>query len=206
MLDSVEVSLNALEPPCERLVGEEVDLLFRKIDRRLNVGSQLDERVGEAPDHRRELPLQGSHRSTSRLSRAGVDQVGDRLGLSQIELVVEKRTLCELARVGASRPELDDSRYQSLEHHLAPVTVQFQHVLAGVRVRCREEKRQTGIDRLVVRIREAGERRATRYRDLTKHDSSDFGRLDTGDPHDADPASTRRGCGSHDRVGVSHSQ
>ena len=91
----------------ELAVGEKIDLLFGKIDRRLDVGAQIDHRLGEPAHHGGELPLQRAHRRARRLARAGVDEVRDGLGLRQIELVVEEGALRELAGLRAPRAELE---------------------------------------------------------------------------------------------------
>jgi hypothetical protein len=90
---------------------------------------------------------------------AGVDQVGHRLGLGQVELVVEEGALGELAGlgqaqagqarlagVGALQRRLQAARQQQLQHHRAAVGLQFQHVFAGVAVRRGKVQRQPVVD------------------------------------------------------------
>ena len=71
-------------------VGEEVDLLFGKVDRRLDVHARFGHRFGQRMHGDGELALQRAQRCARRLRRAAVDQIGDRFGLGQVELVVEE--------------------------------------------------------------------------------------------------------------------
>ena len=155
---AVEVLAHRLEALGELAVGEEIDLLLGKVDGRLHVGAQLDHRLGEPAHHGGELPLQRAHGRARRLARAGIDQVGDGLGLGQIELVVEEGALRELAGQGAARAELQRARDEGLDHERAAVAVQLEHVLAGVGVRGREEEREPRIDRLAAAHRGSARR------------------------------------------------
>ena len=74
----------------QRRVGEEVDLLLGKIDRRFDVHARLGDGFGQRMHGDGELALQRAQRGARRLDRAAVDQIGDRFGLRQVELVVEK--------------------------------------------------------------------------------------------------------------------
>ena len=82
---------------------------------------------------------------------AGIDQVGDGLGLGQVDLVVEEGALGEFAGLGhpqadAPAPGLQAARQQQLQHHRPAMGLQFQHVLAGVGVGRREMDRQALVD------------------------------------------------------------
>jgi len=75
--------------------------------------------------------------------RAGVDQVGNRLGLGEIDLSVEKGTLAELSRFSHAQSgqpalaavgvdffgRLEAACEQQLQHHRTAVRLQFEHVL-----------------------------------------------------------------------------
>ena len=52
------------------------------------------------------LALHRAQRGARRLDRAAVDQIGDRFGLGQVELVVEESAAGELARLGHASTEL----------------------------------------------------------------------------------------------------
>jgi hypothetical protein len=71
---------------------EEVDFLLGKVERRLDQHAQLDQRIAQLPDLNRECAAQRAAGRTRGRFGAGVDQVGNRFGLSQIELVVQERT------------------------------------------------------------------------------------------------------------------
>ncbi len=93
------------------------------------------------------MPLQRVHRRARRLLGAGVDQIGDRFGLRQIELVVEKRAFGELAGPGdAHVGQRQHALEQQIEDHRPAVALQFQHVFAGKGVRPREPQRDALIE------------------------------------------------------------
>jgi len=79
-------------------IGKKVDFFFRKIDCRLDIDAQTDQLLGEVMHTQGKCPLQRAQGIARRLCRTGLDQVGNRLGLGQVELVVEKRALAELTR------------------------------------------------------------------------------------------------------------
>ena len=84
-------------------------------------------------------------RARRRLGRC-IDQVGHRLGLRQVESIVEERTPRELPRLGKPQahraPRLEAARDQQAQHDRTAMPLQFEHVLAGVRMRRRESKAQ----------------------------------------------------------------
>ena len=70
---------------------EEVDLLFREVERGLDQHAQVDQSAStSACDLLRERAGQRPRRRSRGGLGAGVDQVGDGLGLGQVELVVEE--------------------------------------------------------------------------------------------------------------------
>ncbi len=84
--------------PRASALTEEVDLLLGEVERRLDQQAQLDQRRGERVDLARERAVERARRRARRRLGAGVDQVGDGLGLGEVELVVEEGALGELAR------------------------------------------------------------------------------------------------------------
>ncbi len=76
------------------------------------------------------------------------DQIGDRLGLSQVHLPVQKRSLGELTRPRESRTETQTSPEQHVHDHRTAMPVKFGDVLAGERMRRGECERDSFIDRL----------------------------------------------------------
>ena len=204
LLDRIEVVVHGPEALLELAVGQEVDLLLREIDCRLDVSAQVDHRVGQPAHHGGELTLQRAHGGACRLARAGVDEVGDRLCLREVQLVVEERALREFPRQGAPRAELRHPRHQRLEHQRSAVAVQLEDVLAGVGMRPGEEEREAGIDRLLRGIEEASEAGAARQRQLAEQYGGDLGDPRTRDADDPDPASSGRGGRRHDGIGAAH--
>ncbi len=84
----------------------------------------MGQRLYQLVDASRKGPLQRIDRRTRRLLGAGVNQIGDRLGLSQVELVVEKGALGKLARLGdAYARQRHDALQQQIEDHRAAVAL-----------------------------------------------------------------------------------
>ncbi len=118
----------------------------------------MDEGVAQAVDLFGELARERAAGTARRGLGAGVDQVGNRLGLGQVDLVVQERPLGELAGLGQAQARqsglrrLQAARQQQLQHHGPAVGLQLQHVLAGVAVRRGEEKRQPLVDGLALGV------------------------------------------------------
>ena len=73
--------------------AQELDVLLGKVERRLGEHPQLDQRVDQRADLARELAGQAARGGARRGRRRRVDQVGDALGLREVELAVEERAL-----------------------------------------------------------------------------------------------------------------
>ena len=71
-------------------VGEKVDLFLGKIDRRFDVHARFGDGIGQRAHGDGELALHRAQGCARRLDRAAVDQIRDRFGLRQIELVIEE--------------------------------------------------------------------------------------------------------------------
>jgi hypothetical protein len=139
--DGIELIAHFLQMLGKRRIGKKINFFFRKVDGCFNVGPQGDERLGHRLDHDRELALERAHGRARRLARSGINEIGNRLRLRQIEFVVEERALRELARQRAPRPELKRTRNQFFLHDGTAVSLQLEHVLAGVRLGGGKEKR-----------------------------------------------------------------
>ena len=142
---------DAVELGARAGVREEVELLLGKVERRLDQRAKSNEARGERVHPAGEGAGQRARRRTGRRLGAGVDEVGHRLGLRQVELVVEEGPLGELARLRQPRlgvgglQRLQAARQQQLQHHRAAVRLQLEHVFAGVRVRRREVDRESAV-------------------------------------------------------------
>jgi hypothetical protein len=132
--------------------------LLGEVERRLDEQAQLNERVAELGHFTRQRAIERASGAARGALGAGVDQVGHRLGLRQVELAVEEGALRELAGLGRSRPgqQVEAARQQQLQHHRSAMRLQLQHMLAGVAVRGREVQRQAMVDGTAVGRQEGG--------------------------------------------------
>src|SRR5690606_10543461 len=163
-----------------------------KIDRRLNLNTQLNQLFGQFFDALRKGALQRTQRIARGLLGAGFDEVGNGLGLRQVQLVVEKGALTEFAGARQSGAELDAAGQQHVEHHRATVTLQFQYVFAGKRVGPGEVQQQAFIQHLRLTMESAV--MGMPWPQLTP--ANGLGNAAgqwPGDPYDAYSAATRRG-------------
>ena len=177
-------------------VAQRVDLLVGKVERRLDQHAQLDQLVHQAMDLARKLAGQRAQRRAGRLRRAGLDQVGNRLGLGQVQLVVEKGTAGELARLRQPRTEFQAASQQLLHHHWAAVALQFEHVLAGKGMRRGKVEQDALIDSRASRVAEADQACQARRRPGAGQPFGKAASPTPGDTHDADATTAgRRGNG-----------
>ena len=129
-------------------------------------------------DFAAEFARQAAAGAFGRRFGAGIDQVGNRFGLGQVELVVQKGTLAELARLGHAQAgqqrrlrvvlcglrrflwmgrlgrHLQAAGQQQLQHHGAAVGLQLQHVFAGEGVRAGKVQGQSVVDGLACAVPE----------------------------------------------------
>ncbi len=184
--------------------AQEVDLLLRKVQRRLGQGAQLRELVGQRPRQPGEFPLQRAHRAARGRGRAGIDEVGHGLGLGQVELVVEKGAAREFPGLcnahADAAPRLEAARQQQLQDDRTAVPLQFEDVLAGIGVRTGEEQCQSDIDRRPRGIQEGGVQRMPRLQPArgirAEQRRQQGGQAAARHAHDADAAAPRsRGDG-----------
>ena len=123
---------------CASLAMQGVDFLLRKIEHRLGQRAQFGELRDQAVDRRGEFAAERAQRRARRFAARGVDQVGHRFGLRQIELAVEKRAAREFARLGKARAGIEHGAEHRMRHHRSAVALQFEHVLAGIGMRRRK--------------------------------------------------------------------
>ena len=147
-------------------------------------------------DGRRELAGQRAQRSACGLCRAGLDQVGNGLGLCEVELVVQERPLGKLAGPGAACAERDRRLDEQGHDHRPAVSLQFEDVLPRERVRRLEIQGHARVDRRTVAIRKPTERRDARGRQAGKHPSGNSGYVAARQANDTDSARAgrRRDC------------
>src|SRR5882672_567871 len=125
-----------------------VDFLLGKVQGRFHQRAQLDEPLRKGSDDLREFPAQRAQRAPRRSLGSGVDKVGHALGLREIELVIQEGASGEFPGLGEARAKLQASPQDHLQHHGPSVTLQLEHVFAGIGRRCSKEKRDAVVDRL----------------------------------------------------------
>ncbi len=113
-----------------------VDFLLGKIQGRFHQRAQLDEPLLKVSDHLREFPAQRAQCAPRRSLGSGVDKVGHALGLREIELVIQEGAAGEFPGIGEARAKLQASPQDHSQHHRPPVTLQLEHVFAGIGRRC----------------------------------------------------------------------
>ena len=120
-----------------RCAAQRVQGFVGEIDRRFHMHAQRRQAVGECIDASREHALQRASRRARRARVGSGDQVGDGLGLGQVEAIVEEGALAEFARPRRPRAQRAGACDQLLQHHRAAVRLQFDHVFAGEAVAVR---------------------------------------------------------------------
>ena len=150
-------------------VGEEIDLLLRKIDRRFDVHARLGHGLGQRMHRDGKLTLHRTQRGARGLDRAAVDEIGDRFGLGQVELVVEESAAGELARLGHASAELQCAREQHVHDDRSAVAVQFENVFAGEGGRRGEIQREPGVECVSGGVAKRSEHCAARPRNFAEN-------------------------------------
>ena len=130
---------------------DEVVTLVWKIERRLELRRQIEQFGVDLRDAVGQRPFQLIERGARLQGSDGVDQIGDRLGLHEIDAAVQKCAKRELARLGKPRPQRHRLLDDLPQHDGASVSADFDDVLAGVGMRGREVGRD---DLVAVRARE----------------------------------------------------
>src|SRR5207253_1102860 len=103
--------------------------------------------------------------------------------------------------LGDTSPQLDATA-QQLAHHDGPaMSLELEHILAGVRMRRREENGKALVDRLSVRCHEARKARIANLRQSAEQGEPDATDSRTRDANDADAAATGRRGNGRDGVG-----
>ena len=198
---SVERAAQPLEPAAGVGAVQRIDLLLGEVERSLGERAQLDQLIDERADRAGELAAQAAHRAPRGGLGRRVDHVGDRFGLREVELVVEKGAARELAGLREPRAELERAAQQHREDERAAVALELEHVLAGVGMRRGEVERDAVVDRRAVRVEKDRARRAPRGRHLADQVAGEAGERPAGDPNDADPGAAMGRCDCRDRVG-----
>jgi hypothetical protein len=150
-----QIAARLFQPTPHLRATEGIQRFVGEVDGRFHVDAQQHQLLDHRIDAAREHAIQ---RTTCRARGTVVargDQVGDGLGLGQVELAVEERPFAELTRPRLARTERDAARDQLLQQHRAAVALQFHHFFAGEAVRCREPQHDAIVDDLAVGIAQA---------------------------------------------------
>jgi hypothetical protein len=126
---------------------DEVITLFGKIHRRFEPRDQVEERRVHVANRVRQRPFELIERR-SRLQRGRrIDQVGDRLGLWQVDAAVQKRTQRELSRFGEPCPAGGRCAHDGSQHHRASMHADLHDIVARVRFRSWKIRDEGMVDR-----------------------------------------------------------
>ena len=107
-------------------------VLVGKVDRRLGVGQRRDQRLPPALAQRPQLAIQLAQGLAPLRFGLGVDEIGETLGLGQVELAVVEGAPRELSGGGRAKAgERRQRRHQRPDDGASTVDVEFHDVLAG---------------------------------------------------------------------------
>src|SRR6185312_16733225 len=101
----------------------ELDVLVGKIQSRFGEHPKLGQALDECAYFSRKRPAQAARGSARGRRRRRVDQVGDTLGLRQVDLAVEECPLGEFAGLRKAGSELEATAQNLREHRGAAVAV-----------------------------------------------------------------------------------
>ena len=148
----------------QRLIGEKVDLLLRKVDRRFDVKAQFHELLRKRIDRCGEITRKRSQRRPRGLRSSCIDQIDDRLRLHEVELVIEESAFREFTRLRAACAIRDYGIDEHRHYERAAVAVQLENGLAGKRSRCRKVQCQAGINATPIATPKRAESCRSRFR------------------------------------------
>ncbi len=182
---------------------EEIDLFLGEVERGLHQHAQVDDLVDQRVDGLREFAFHRARGGARRGLGAGLDEVGHRFGLGEVELVVQEGAPRELAGLGHAQadlaPGLQAARQQHLHDYRAAVALQLEHLFAGVRVRRGEVQREAVVDHAAARIEEGQVGGMARLERLAADRAHHGAHIGAGDAHDANAATARCGSDGGDR-------
>ena len=138
----------------QRAGVDEVIALIGKIDRRFEARVEIEQRRVDLRDGPRQRTVQLIESRAGLKRRRGVDEIGDGLGLREIDPAVQKcpeRKLAWLGEPGARRHRRGDDRAQN---DRASVGAQLNDIVPGIGV----GRRKIGGDDVIDRVGGAGDR------------------------------------------------
>jgi hypothetical protein len=118
--------------------ANEVDVFLGKVERSFGDHAHFDQARDNGVDFLREGTRETACRRARRGPGRGIDEICDALGLCQIQLVVKKCALGELAGKGKPRAQLEAAPQDQSKYGRSAMTVKFEHRLPRIRRRCGE--------------------------------------------------------------------
>jgi len=162
-IEAGKVGANPLQALGRVRVAKYVDFLFGKIQRRFHQHAQLDQARHQRMNLARKITRQRAQGRACRRRGTRFDQVGDRFGLYQVQLVIEKRALRKFTGLREARPELKAAAQQHLHDHRPAVSLKFENILAGKGVWRRKVKQDALVDGHPVGAGKLAKSRAARF-------------------------------------------
>ena len=190
-------------------LGLRRQVLVGEVDHRLEMGERADQVPAPPVIERRQRAARLAHRLAALGLGLGVDQVGDRLDLREVELAGEEGAAGEVARPGGGEardaPEREPDR---LDRRPPAMEVELDEVLAGIARRRREAEREPVVEDLAgPGVAEFHAHRPPRRRRGEPGQAFERGGgARPGDPEHRDGAPSRRGRQREDggMVGEGH--
>src|ERR1022692_3146036 len=148
--------------------------------------------VEQRVDRAREFAYQAPRRCANAGCCRGADEIGYRLRLSEVDLVIEKCPLGELTGLGQARAEIEAALQDQRQDPRATVTLELQNVFAGIRRRRGKEQRDAMIERVVIRAAKRSTRRHARHQRAADDAVDDAVEVWSRHPDDAEATAPRR--------------
>ena len=133
-------------------VGEPVDVLVGKIQRTFDEHPQVGQLRGEGLQAPGEGAFEGLLRGAHRLAGSGVDEIGNGLGLGEVEAAVEVGAFGEFSGLGDAGSGRDRRAQQFRQQHRTAVALQLHDVFAGEGVRALEAQYQALVEYLALGV------------------------------------------------------
>src|SRR5688572_28575904 len=169
-----------------------VDVLLGKIEHRLGQRSELHQLLRNRGYGSRKLARERAQRGARGVAARGIDEIGHRLGLREVELAFEEGATRELARLRKPRAGVEAGAQDLLQHHRPAVALELEHVLPGVGARRGEVECEAFVEGYAARIAKAREMSAPRRRQTSKHALRELPHAGPGNAHYSDGAAPRR--------------
>ena len=168
-------------------------VLVRKIDCRLEVREDAGQTIAPATINLTQLAAELPHCLAALSLGLGRGEIGDCLGLQQIELAVEEGAAGEFAGLREPQPEPGERLHDGSEHGAAAVQMEFRHILAGRTPRRREPQDEPVIEHVsALRIDEAPPLRDPRRRQAARKQRHRPAGIRPREAQDRDRSASRR--------------